>query len=702
MSSATYFSTVISQQGMSYVMQASPTGPLIDISYFVPVYDYRIDPDISIDGTPLSAFSAVAQELVDTSATSATGEHIWFLPSDLGIKYDLSDAYALIREVAGNYQSEPEEILDGALQTNNPSVGVNLLNGTPISDTISADTMYYDLQTNTWKLSNYSLVLGNNNIMPSETTVDNYYRVADYHPVGSGDSLRGSYTCRINSNNGKFKFNKIALYCVLRNGDGTLYNGDGAPKFFGECYIQEPIIKSSFGSAGFDDIVCNVQINITSVTSAFDNVFYSTSGDYWQRWINSVHYPFKVSVGHFDDNVEPDAVVHVKRAKVGENSTIDNDIPHLRLDYDADTYASFKMTSSSNYSPDDVEMGDLVIGANVGPTYCGKVLTIRPAVDSTVNLGKPTHPFGRMWLDELTMNDDINAHDIIPSEDVTYSLGTANLKWGSIYASFVNIDILKSNSISHNIIYSNASISPLSANQFYLGDGIDRWKKIYSYELDVLGTFSCQDIIPKNSGVYSLGNSSYAFKSIYTTEIRSKYIGTKISGSDINLLANLLPLPGTYINLGSLATPFNQIFVTMGVFDKIYEYGRSIANGEWIDVSTTTIIHEYSTPGINGATDRCIKYSLCGKIAFMHGRFSFKGNNSVNVLRMGLPFKINLGTTESSGSHSMIKVPVYSYGSDVPTIAMILMDGNSYAEIVRESGNFNDPDTYYFSFFCGV
>lgn len=698
MSSATYFSTVISQQGMSYVMQASPTGPLIDISYFVPVYDYRIDPDISIDGTPLSAFSAVAQELVDTSATSATGEHIWFLPSDLGIKYDLSDAYALIREVAGNYQSEPEEILDGALQTNNPSVGVNLLNGTPISDTISADTMYYDLQTNTWKLSNYSLVLGNNNIMPSETTVDNYYRVADYHPVGSGDSLRGSYTCRINSNNGKFKFNKIALYCVLRNGDGTLYNGDGAPKFFGECYIQEPIIKSSFGSAGFDDIVCNVQINITSVTSAFDNVFYSTSGDYWQRWNNSVHYPFKVSVGHFDDNVEPDALVHVKRAKVGENSTIDNDIPHLRLDYDADTYASFKMTSSSNYSLDDVEMGDLVIGANVGPTYCGKVLTIRPAVDSTVNLGKPTHPFGRMWLDELTMNDDINAHDIIPSEDATYSLGTADLKWGNIYASFVNIDILKSNSISHNIIYSNASISPLSADQFYLGDDINRWKKIYSYGLDISGRISCQSLLPKKNDFYSLGDTTNAFHEIYVNAIwpDSTRFFTYFHGS-------LFPLAiGTNKDLGHPGYSWDKIYGTSGIFNKIYEYGRSTPNGEWIDVSTTTNIYEEGQDAINVATDRCIKYSLCGKTAFMYGQFMFNGNNNVDTLRITLPFKINLGTTEIGGFHSTIKFPVYSYGSEDPTIAIVLNDGDWYAKIIRTSGNFDDTGIYYFSFFCGV
>lgn len=597
MSSATYFSTVISQQGMSYVMQASPTGPLIDISYFVPVYDYRIDPDISIDGTSLSAFSAVAQELVDTSATSATGEHIWFLPSDLSIQYDLSDAYALIKEVAGNYQSEPEEILDSALQTNNPSVGVNLLNGTPISDTISADTMYYDLQTNTWKLSNYSLVLGNNNIMPSETSTDNYYRVADYHPVGSGDSLRGSYTCRINSNNGKFKFNKIALYCVLRNGDGTLYNGDGAPKFFGECYIQEPIIKSSFGSAGFDDIVCNVQINITSVTSAFDNVFYSTSGDYWQRWINSVHYPFKVSVGHFDDNVEPDAVVHVKRAKVGENSTIDNDIPHLRLDYDADTYASFKMTSSSNYSPDDVEMGDLVIGANVGPTYCGKVLTIRPAVDSTVNLGKPTHPFGRMWLDELTMNDDINAHDIIPSEDVTYSLGTADLKWENIYA----FDIFA------RYIKVNGNIDIPSPNRI-----------------------TVSQIESTSNGYGSIGILN-GFDSIYVKNIHTPYEDTSI------ILHNNL-FPSSNINLGNTISKFTNIYGVNGRFDSVIVNDKTI--GEWVDISISCIVQNESASGFEDQSiNKSIKCAYIGKnTVVINGRFLLETDGTSFYIRIYVPF----------------------------------------------------------------
>ncbi len=382
----TYFATVLTNQGLSYINEAYPTGPLIDLQYFIPMYDYRIDPTITVDGIQLSAFSAVAAETVDLSVP--VGEFLWKLPEGTG--YDLSDNKALIKSIAGTYQfSSPTSTLINSIQTNNPDIGVNTFDSVPLSDTVFADTMFYDESTSTWYITGYSQENGSNN-NPSETLAGGLYNVADYYPTSADNGLKqGSFICRINSRNGKFKFNKIALYCIRRNrSDGTLYNGDGAPVFFGEAYLQEPIIKDDWGVNGLDDITCKIQMRFTSDATDSD-IFYSTTKDYWERGDEGVHYPFKVSIGDTSETNEIQAALHIKRPRSGINSTIDNTVPHLKIEYDQDNYVSFKYNSTKQ----------LELDVNGMTSYSSSNgLTIKPLVNSVINLGMKDYEFRSLFV----------------------------------------------------------------------------------------------------------------------------------------------------------------------------------------------------------------------------------------------------------------------------------------------------------------
>lgn len=437
MASATYFSTVVSKQGLDYIWTAYPTGPLIDISYFVPIYDYRIDPTIMENGVALSAFSAVAYDTAVNELTTPVGEKIWY--TDVANAYNLTSPNYLISAIAGEYQYDSEVRLNNPIQTAKPTIGVNIYNGHPLVASISGATMEYSLVDDRWTVTNYTVVSGSN--APTGTSAASLYRTVDYYPVyetSGGGNLRGSFTCRLNVNNGKFKFNKIAFYAVRRNLNGTFYGGDGTPFFFGEAYIQEPVIKSTFGNAGLDDFICTVQFNIQSVTSAFNNVFYSTSGDYWQRGLGGLHYPLKVGVGSFNDvDSEPDAVVHIRPSRTSANNSVDYNIPNLRMDYDIDKWVSFK---TNMYG------GVEISAATMSAAHTSALATsIYPYWGGTVGLGEGGREFGQLWLENRnTFAANINDGEILLGS--VYGIGateTSAYSYPAIVVQDRTVEILK-------------------------------------------------------------------------------------------------------------------------------------------------------------------------------------------------------------------------------------------------------------------
>lgn len=398
MANATYFETVVTRQGLNYITEAHPTGTLVDVAYFVPMYDYRIDPTIMEDGIQLSAFSDVAQDIVDTSATEPEGEYIWNVSSE---SYSISDVNFLINKdnLAGTYNNG---VLENPIQTQK-SDGVNLYNGIPLTNSVSGTSLNYVKSTNLWDVEGYNEVSGNND-QPDETFKNNLFRVSDYHPVkenDSSDNLRANFTCRLNANIGKFKFNKIALYCVKRDIDGNQIDD---PVYFGEAFIQEPVLKTQFASSGMDDYTFNIQFSFETVTPTDDEVFYSSLEDYWNRTVGGVHYPLKVGVGAFETQPDILANTHIKRTRTGDNASYE-DIPQLRIDYDDEKFMSFKVLSNGH-----IEI-DTYPDVSIKPNY-------------KISLGSDTMPFKKLFL----KNIDGSSIDINDSE-VKIGHGSTNVDW---------------------------------------------------------------------------------------------------------------------------------------------------------------------------------------------------------------------------------------------------------------------------------
>jgi len=356
--------TVVTSAGLDYITCASDVGTLIAIKYFVPVYDYRYDPEVITSG----AYSAVSDEVEGLSAP--VGEIIWNTSAD--------DGYALLQNAILSAGDPPV----GDLVTNHPwnnwpGEGVNTYNGVPLSDSYVGDSISMS-GANNFVVENIQSSAGNND--PYTATNDKFFPVTDYYPVTSGGNIRGSWKCRLGKTIGKCKFNKVALYVTaFINGVQT----SDPPVFFAEASIDSPIVKTDLAQQGYDDVVMDVQIDIQSVTSAFDSVFFSTSGDYWSRSPDgSLYYPEKIGVGSFEGGLEnPQATAHLRRTR----ST--SGIPQVRIDEDYDYYATIDVSDYA-FAANKLTFLDINLeNANSGTSALKNLGAIRPDIDAYYYLG---------------------------------------------------------------------------------------------------------------------------------------------------------------------------------------------------------------------------------------------------------------------------------------------------------------------------
>jgi len=378
-------SSTITQVGLSSCLSASPNGPLISIDYFLPCYDWRIDPTLNSSNIAISATSAISAWLLTTSANSPFGELLYNTPS-----YSLSTGQqAIISAAPITDNSNHNYTYTNALQSQ--TVLANLLNNNTLSPQIFGNWVY-NSTTNTWTIiDNSGTVSAGSNSRPTGSSSD-FYEVVDYFPVlnqTSGTSLAGSFKCLINANNGSFKFNKIALYSVSRTTNGTILNG-GTPVFFGECYLNSPVVKSSLGD-GFDSVMIDCQINLSTVTSAFTNVFYSTSADYWQLNGPNLHSGLSISVGAMDtyDSLAK-ASVHIRRA-VNSGTGSYYPFPHLRIEDNS-------LTNNSYFSIEQSNNNVIFGGQNL---YQGNYIDLNliPNVSAaSMTLGTIDYPFRSIFL----------------------------------------------------------------------------------------------------------------------------------------------------------------------------------------------------------------------------------------------------------------------------------------------------------------
>jgi len=375
---------LITTQGLQYVLSAHDSGVYVDLRYFVPVYDDRIDPNVRDDAV-LSAFSQIA----DNTATEPYGEKIWNVSG-----YSLSD---------NNDYLISASALVGGLMTDTyqkTQVATNTFSATPLSNQVSG-TGYgvsagSQLGLYDWTVTTPAGVAGDNS-RPTSTSSD-YFLTKDYYPVydsSAANRLRGAFKMEMAQNVGKFKFNKLALYAVQVDNVGTVLG----EAFFGEAYLSEPVVKTSLAEDGFDNFIFDIQIDLSGTSATWDEVFFSSSADYWSHSPGGLYYPGKIGVGQFEDNTkELSATAHLRKPR-DISGNVDQTSHILRMDYDNDKFFTFDVTSAT--AETGVSVYDLVVGNQLfcggNQEYCG---SIRPEAVNSIGLGTWDYPFHHLVLND--------------------------------------------------------------------------------------------------------------------------------------------------------------------------------------------------------------------------------------------------------------------------------------------------------------
>ncbi len=371
---------LLTTAGMDYIMAAQVGGPKIGVKYFLPVYDHRYD--TLIHDSEVSAISAC----MNPGAAAPVGEKIY--NTAVLESYTLSDQNKSYIIFDGSEVTTPDTVSNSV---QNKKFQVNLKGGVPLK------THFYGVSaqsigTRMWKFSqNWTMAVGSN--LPEVDDKTKLYPVDSYYPsTSTSGNVKGTFKCRLEKNIGEVKFNKIALYVVKFDNLGN--ETADAPVFFGETYLKTTMVKSKLGAMGFNDITADVQFDIRSVSAtSWDNIFYSTSADYWSKSPDgSLYYPGNIGVGNFTDSMMyPRAAAHFRKPA-------NSNLPNLRLDYgDYDhtdiTVSANGVTTIGLYS--QYVSSSLIMGPSIGDN---NYPAIYPNTSGLFDIGKASKRFRNLSL----------------------------------------------------------------------------------------------------------------------------------------------------------------------------------------------------------------------------------------------------------------------------------------------------------------
>lgn len=479
--------TIITNAGLNWITSASTLGPFISIKYFLPVYDYRADPNVH---------NQLVTSAIDTSAamsasdTSPTGEIIYNIDTE-NHSYSLSETNHYVLSAGGETLDESDDpwILTNSVISIPQSI--NLYDGVPLSDQIyGANGVDALAITNAWEIYGGELSAGSNSV-PAETSTgtDRYFTVDGYYPTSASGLLKGSFKCRLSKNIGSVKFNKIALYAIRVDENGQEI---GNPALFAEAMMTNPVVKTNYGTEGFDDIVIDVQLTISTITSAWNDVFYSTSGDYWNLTPNGLYYQERVGIGDFNDG----AVNIPTKLDIRSESE-----KQLRLTRNSSQYAELYINSA----------GQLTIS---GTDSTIQATTIIPLTTNVYNLGSATFQWGTVYLNKLKNIYDAlySETSILPVPTNNYTLGTNALAWKNIYSKALDV----AGTISCQ------SLLPKTNDLYSLGDTTHAFHEIYVNAIwpdsTRYFTYFHGSLFPLANGTNKdLGHPNYCWDKIYGT-----------------------------------------------------------------------------------------------------------------------------------------------------------------------------------------
>lgn len=509
--------TTITQYGLDAVSSASTIGTLLAPYYFVPVYDYRIDNFIHDSTIPASAYSAC----INVSATLPEGEIIW--NTDLQ-DYSLSPINESYLISAGNATSAyPNQIIN---PVQSQKWQVNLKNSSLLTSHWVGTSATFNAATQIWNISTDTALVSGSNATP--TGLSKYFPITDYYPVSADNPisrLRGNVKCRLAKNIGECKFNKIAIFSVRQDEFGQIINEE--PTFFAECFLKTTVVKTSIGNNGFDTVEADIQIDVLSLSANWNDVMFTTSGDYWDRVPGGLHFSEKISVGEFGgDTDEPQAVVHIRPPRGSEENLfmMERGTHDFKGNVNSTGYTELAFSNGTLSANNGVylEVYDSSGNAAIYPFYT-----------SSVDLGAVSNGFRDLYITGDAYMKDIHMQDLYCTEIITTALTITDIRAPN------GFDL---------VIGSN--FTPSGTSAIDLGSVTNSFKDLYIAGVSYLVDIHMQDLYC----------DEITSTLITTDSAKTDNLQAKDGGYDITLAANIIPRATGIYSLGSATKKYYRIY----------------------------------------------------------------------------------------------------------------------------------------------
>jgi len=626
---------IVTSAGLNTAAQASENGHFIKINRFIPVYDYRIDENIIPDPTGIEGWSVNEISSVEGfDATYPTGERLW---KDVVGAYSLTDADEFwVVSAAGAGGTGTITI---SSPKHNISMPVNLRNGVPMWDWVSADNADLPGQSSTaWILYNAVTIANNDSTNNPQTTTDRskYFTNITYGAfLGSDGRSRGSWQARINEDVGQFKFNKIALYAVQVDSNGTELSGESQEPTLFAMVIFPTQIKTNFREGGVDDVVVDFQLDISPTAIDFNNLLYGTSGDYWMPVevsdpVNELsgyglHFNGDIFISHAyrpEDFCAGKMVISTQHNIVGSLSAREREMPQIALQYinnsgsetirkrvtmmctisgdlfiDASTYGSGLVKIRSNGNKPSIDIDDsLILLGGVDGIFIENQRTGTSGLG--VRIEEPDFDTSKDAAGHFTGGDLIRKNQpLIITTKNGGSTDDASDMWivaGLIFSGSNALDTIQTSGDTHEAVWEvlngvatnnipTENVGFRSSRITILGlGGINiQGKKIHlvTEGTDENSVFVKGNVAPLDNGQYALGSSIVAWNNLYVKNI---YGDQNQVTPIIQLHSSIWPShtleeDGTYtvddINFGDKQAKFNNMWA---------RYFNGFSLGEWI------------------------------------------------------------------------------------------------------------------------
>lgn len=277
--------TYICSAGLSSVTSAGTLGPYFALTYFLPVYDFRIDKTIC----DTSAIGISSLNYTSATHSSLSGlEIIYNNPEVFGQgSYNILNFNSLYS--MGTSGSGP--LFTNTRQRNGDNK-INALNGKVLQNQVSA-VGFSNIATGSLSaVGAFTSLTGTsvnswNPLSGTSTNWDyrNLFKVTSYSPNQSTSGIAsGNYKCRIPAGTGSFKFNMVAIYATRVNqygyADPGVVGSPYNPTLFAIVVFDNPQIKSdTAGSLNAFEV--NVELTFSLSSSAATPIYVNT--DYFTR-----------------------------------------------------------------------------------------------------------------------------------------------------------------------------------------------------------------------------------------------------------------------------------------------------------------------------------------------------------------------------------------------------------------------------------